>query len=96
MSIWEGMKFLGLSNIEDDLAEEVQEWVKNDGKALIESLNAIFKSDTCVVDLESEADTIIYTYVGISASTTPMWETPCVRVPCAALLSRLLFELMGS
>ena len=61
MSIWEDMKFLGLTNIEEELAEEVEEWVKNEGKALIESLNAIFKADTCVVDLESEADTIVCT-----------------------------------
>jgi hypothetical protein len=61
MSIWEDMKFLGLPNIEEGLAEEVEEWVKNEGKAMIESLNAIFKADTCVIDLESEADTIVCT-----------------------------------
>lgn len=61
MSIWEGMKFLALSDITKELEEEVQEWVKNEGKALIESLNAVFKSETCVIDLESEADTIICT-----------------------------------
>ena len=59
MSIWEDMKFLGLPNIAEELAEQVDEWVKNEGKALIESLNAIFKADTCVIDLESEADTIV-------------------------------------
>ena len=62
MSIWEGMKFLPLTDtIELDLEAEIKEWVENEGKALIESLNAVFKSDTCVIDLESDADTIICT-----------------------------------
>jgi hypothetical protein len=61
MSIWEGMKFLPLVDIEAELAKEVQDLVENEGKALIESLNAVFTSDMCVVDLESEADTIICT-----------------------------------
>mmetsp|Transcript_2615 Transcript_2615/g.5622 ORF Transcript_2615/g.5622 Transcript_2615/m.5622 type:complete len:649 (-) Transcript_2615:173-2119(-) len=60
MSIWEGMKFLPLADtIEKQLAAEVEEWAENEGKALVESLNAVFKSDTCVIDLESEADTIL-------------------------------------
>lgn len=62
MSIWEGMKFLPLADtIEKDLEAEIKEWVENEGKALIESLNAVFKSETCVIDLESEADTIVCT-----------------------------------
>ena len=56
------MKFLPLTDtIELDLEAEIKEWVENEGKALIESLNAVFKSDTCVIDLESEADTIVCT-----------------------------------
>ena len=35
--------------------------MKNEGKALIESLNAVYKSETCVIDLESDADTVICT-----------------------------------
>ena len=62
MSIWEEMKFLPLTEtIEKELEAEVKEWIENEGKALIESLNAVFKSETCVIDLESEADTIICT-----------------------------------
>jgi hypothetical protein len=61
LSIWEGMKFLGLSDVEKELEEEVQEWIKNEGKKLIESLNAVYKSEICVIDLESDADTVICT-----------------------------------
>jgi hypothetical protein len=62
MSIWEGMKFLALSNsVEEELAGEVKEWVENEGRALIASLNAIFKAEICVIDQESEADTIVCT-----------------------------------
>lgn len=62
MSIWDEMKFLPLlDTIEKLLEEEVTEWIENEGKALIESLNAIYKEDKCVIDLESEADTIICT-----------------------------------
>lgn len=62
MSIWEDMKFLSLAEtIEQELEAEVKEWIENEGKALIESLNAVYKSETCVIDLESEADTIICT-----------------------------------
>jgi hypothetical protein len=62
LSIWEGMKFLPLTDtIEKELEAEIKEWVDNEGKALIESLNAVFKSETCVIDLESEADTIVCT-----------------------------------
>eukprot|EP00579_Thalassiosira_antarctica_P021002 CAMPEP_0201961736 /NCGR_PEP_ID=MMETSP0904-20121228/8112_1 /ASSEMBLY_ACC=CAM_ASM_000553 /TAXON_ID=420261 /ORGANISM="Thalassiosira antarctica, Strain CCMP982" /LENGTH=434 /DNA_ID=CAMNT_0048507981 /DNA_START=78 /DNA_END=1382 /DNA_ORIENTATION=+ len=60
MSIWTDLKFLPLVNtIEKMLEAEVEEWMDNEGKALIESLNAIFKEDKRVLDLESEADTII-------------------------------------
>jgi hypothetical protein len=62
MSIWEGMKFLALSNtVEEELEAEVKEWLENEGKALIASLNAIYKVETCVIDLQSEADTIVCT-----------------------------------
>jgi hypothetical protein len=63
MSIWEGMQFLPMPSnaVNEALASEVQEWIENEGKALIESLNAIFKTETCVIDLESEADTVICT-----------------------------------
>jgi hypothetical protein len=62
MSIWEDMKFLALSNsVEDELAAEVKEWLENEGRALIASLNAIFKTEICVIDQESEADTIVCT-----------------------------------
>ena len=59
MSIWTEMKFLPLVAVEEELEAEVKEWVENEGKSLIESLNAIYKAETCVIDLESEADTIV-------------------------------------
>jgi hypothetical protein len=62
MSIWEDMKFLPiLDTVEKMLEAEMKEWVENEGKVLIESLNAVFKETRCVIDLESEADTIICT-----------------------------------
>jgi hypothetical protein len=62
LSIWEDMKFLPLTNvIEAELQAEIDEWVEHEGKALIESLNAVYRSETCVIDLESEADTIVCT-----------------------------------
>lgn len=39
----------------------MKDWVDNEGKALIESLNAVLKETRCVIDLEQEADTIICT-----------------------------------
>ncbi|KAL3800138.1 hypothetical protein HJC23_001059 [Cyclotella cryptica] len=62
MSIWEDMKFLPLlDTLEKMLEAEMEEWIDNEGKVLIESLNVVFKEETCVIDLESEADTIICT-----------------------------------
>lgn len=61
LSLWRGMEFLPLPDIEGMLQAETEQWIKNEGKALIESLNAVYKTDTCVVDLESEADTIVCT-----------------------------------
>ena len=62
ISIWTDLKFLPLVNtIKKMLEVEVEEWNDNKGKALIKSLNAIFKEDKCVLDLESEADTIVCT-----------------------------------
>lgn len=62
MSIWEDMKFLPLlDTIEKMLDEEVKELIENEGKALVKSLDVIFKEDKCVIDLESEADTIVCT-----------------------------------
>jgi len=61
LSIWTVMKFLPLPDLQKVLDEEVEELKQNEGKALIEALNAVFKTDTCVIDLESEADTIVCT-----------------------------------
>lgn len=59
LSLYPEMKFLPLEDLEAQLAAEIEEWVSNQGKALIEALTAIYKSDTCVIDLESPADTVI-------------------------------------
>lgn len=62
MSIWEDMKFLPLlDTVEKMLEAEMKEWIGNEGKMMIESLNVIFKEEKCVIDLESEADTIVCT-----------------------------------
>jgi ubiquitin len=62
LSIWIDMHFLPLSNIEQEIIAEIDEWIQQEGRRkLISSLNAVYKSDVCVIDLESEADTIICT-----------------------------------
>ena len=43
------------------LEAEMKEWIGNEGKMLIESLNVVYKEEMCVIDLESEADTIVCT-----------------------------------
>jgi len=53
------MKFLPLPDIKHHLQAVAYDWIKNENKALIESLNGVFKSETWVIDLESEAETII-------------------------------------
>lgn len=90
MSIWKDMKFLGLADIEKELENKVQDLVKNEGKVMIESLNAVFKADACVIDLVSEADTIICTcghqcinHENISAS---LRQCPMCRSPIAAFV----------
>eukprot|EP00566_Odontella_aurita_P008590 CAMPEP_0113556620 /NCGR_PEP_ID=MMETSP0015_2-20120614/17349_1 /TAXON_ID=2838 /ORGANISM="Odontella" /LENGTH=645 /DNA_ID=CAMNT_0000457979 /DNA_START=240 /DNA_END=2177 /DNA_ORIENTATION=+ /assembly_acc=CAM_ASM_000160 len=60
LSIWEGMILQPPPNpIAEQLAAEVQEWIKSEGQGMIGSLCTVFKADKCVIDLESEADTII-------------------------------------
>mmetsp|Transcript_12353 Transcript_12353/g.19896 ORF Transcript_12353/g.19896 Transcript_12353/m.19896 type:complete len:560 (+) Transcript_12353:77-1756(+) len=61
LSIWEEMEFLPLLDLEKNLKNELEDFVKNEGKLMIESLNAIYKIESCAIDLESEADTIICT-----------------------------------
>lgn len=59
MSIYEGMKFRPLPDIATLAAQDIKDWVENQGKTLMMALPAIYKSDKCVVDLESEADVVI-------------------------------------
>jgi uncharacterized membrane protein YgcG len=59
LSLYPEMTFLPLDDLDALLAAEIEEWVNNQGKALIEALAAIYKSETCVIDLESPADTVI-------------------------------------
>ena len=39
--------------------QAVKDFIKNENKSLLDSLEKVYKSDKCVIDLESEADTII-------------------------------------
>jgi hypothetical protein len=56
------MRFLPFSDIEREIADEIDDWIQDEGqKKLIKSLNAVYKSDVCLIDLESIADTIICT-----------------------------------
>ena len=86
MSIWENMKLVPLNSTVDYMLQaEMKEWVDNEGKALIASLNTIFKEDRCVIDLKSEAYTIICTcghqcinHANVSSNLTccPLYRSP--------------------
>ena len=59
LSIYPEMKFLPLEDAEQSIIEEIKEWKTTQGKILIEALTMVYKSDVCVVDMESPADTVI-------------------------------------
>jgi len=90
MSIWEDMKFLPLPDIEHELETMTDDWIKNEHSALIESLNGVFKSDTCVIDLESKADTIIcscgHQCIHHSNVTEELVLCPMCRAPITAFV----------
>ena len=90
MSIWEDMKFLPLPDIKHQLQAVAHDWIKNENKALVESLNGVFKSDTCVIDLESEADTIIcscgHQCIHHSNMSVALVACPMCRAPISAFL----------
>ena len=86
LSIYEDMKFMPLHDNKDMINEEIESWIKEEGKTILDSLNAIYKSDTCVIDLESPADTVIcqcghqcVNYKNISTITKcPLCRAPVV------------------
>ena len=90
MSIWEDMKFLPLPDIEHELQTMTDDWIKNEHSALIESLNGVFKSDTCVIDLESKPDTIIcscgHQCIHHSNVTAELVVCPMCRSPITAFV----------
>jgi len=92
MSIWEDMKFLPLADIEQELKLVANDWIKNESKALIESLNGVFKTDTCVIDLESKADTIIcscgHQCIHHSNVSAGLLVCPMCRSPITAFCAR--------
>jgi len=59
LSIHLGMKFFAAPNYEQLAQAEIQDWICNEGKNILARLVAVYKSDNCVIDLESAADTII-------------------------------------
>jgi len=59
LSICPGLQFLPLPDVSALLQAELEEWMKNQGQALIAALRQVFKSENCVVDLEHPPDTII-------------------------------------
>jgi hypothetical protein len=59
LSLHPSLKFYPLPDITAIIEEEFKEWLENEGKALIAALTAVYKSDTCCIDLDSPADTII-------------------------------------
>lgn len=94
MSILEDMKLLPLKNdsIKQELELEVDDLIKNEQKALLESLNGgvLYQSHTCVIDLESEADTIIcscgHQCIHHSNVTTELVRCPMCRAPITAFV----------
>jgi len=91
MSIWEQMKFVPLGDaVEKMLEDEAKEWIENEGKALIESLNAVYKEEKCVIDLESEADTIVCTCghqcINHANVTNDLKHCPLCRSPVTAFV----------
>lgn len=62
MSIWKDMKFVAmLGGVEVQIAETVLSMVKNEGRALIQSSRTIVRAESCVIDGNSDADTIVCT-----------------------------------
>lgn len=59
MSIYPGLKFFPLPDLETEVVNELKQYVADEGKQLLSQLTAIFASDTCCLDLESPADTIV-------------------------------------
>jgi hypothetical protein len=59
LSIHPSLTFYPLPDLSQMVRDEIDEWQANRGHNLIAALNAVYKSDLCVIDLESPADTII-------------------------------------
>jgi len=94
LSIWPDMKFLPLANnIEKALLDQVQFFVENPNvhhHLMREEILEVYKTDYCVIDLESEADTVICScghqclhHANISAS---LLECPLCRSPITAFI----------
>lgn len=59
LSLWQNMKLRPGSDIQAFLRSQVQDLTENEGKRLLASLPKIFKSEICVIDLESPANAVI-------------------------------------
>jgi hypothetical protein len=59
ISLWEKMELLPLGDVGEQLAAEIKYLKENHGKELLKAVRQIFKSETCCIDLESPADTVI-------------------------------------
>jgi hypothetical protein len=59
LSLYPEMKFYPLPDLDEAVGSELKEWMENEGKELLAALVAIYKADTCVIDLESPADTVV-------------------------------------
>jgi hypothetical protein len=59
LSLYPEMKFYPLPDLDEAVGAELKEWMENEGKELLAALTAIYKADTCVIDLESPADTVV-------------------------------------
>jgi hypothetical protein len=61
LSVWPQMQFLPLPDFKSILEECIKDKIVNEGKDILASLNQIFQTEgqTCVIDLESTADTVL-------------------------------------
>ena len=59
LSICPELVFFPLPDLKAEVEAEVNDWEENEGKRLLDALERVFKSEHCVIDLESEPDTVI-------------------------------------
>jgi hypothetical protein len=93
MSIWEEMELLPIDicSFDEELREQAEDYIKNRGQNMIDSLNAVYKIHQCVVDFRFPADTIICScghqcLNHVNVNKVNMTNCPLCRSPISAFL----------